>query len=110
MKHRLQQNNCFSFPSLAKVRGSKSQNEQEQRYHIPVKMSAVRRNALNTNFAMTILAVSGNRGVKTSIFDKNDFQHFCGPKFSTMFSKKKRQIVLSLDFSVSIICNNIENS
>ena len=41
MKHRLSQNNCFSFPSLAKVRGSKSQNEQEQHCHILVKISAV---------------------------------------------------------------------
>ena len=41
MKHRLQQKNCFSFPSLAKVRGLKSQNEQEQHYHILVKMAAV---------------------------------------------------------------------
>ena len=39
-KHRLQQKSCFSFLSLAKVRGSKSQNEQKQRYHILVKMSA----------------------------------------------------------------------
>ena len=31
----------LSFPSLGKVRGSKSQNEQEQYYHILVKMSAV---------------------------------------------------------------------
>ena len=41
MNHRLQQKNCFSFPSLAKVRRSKSQNEQEQHYHILVKLSAV---------------------------------------------------------------------
>ena len=30
---------------------------------------------------MTILAVSENQGVKTSIFDKNDFLHFREPKF-----------------------------
>ena len=59
---------------------------------------------------MTILAVSENQGVKTSIFDKNDFLHFCGPKLPTMFSKKKHEIVLSLDFSVSIICSNIKKS
>ena len=58
---------------------------------------------------MTILAVSENQGVKTSIFDKNDFLRFCGPKFPT-FSKKKQQIVLSLEFSVSIICSNTKNS
>ena len=33
--------NLFSFPSLVKVRGSKSENEQEQHYHILVKLSAV---------------------------------------------------------------------
>ena len=58
---------------------------------------------------MAILAVSENQGVKTSIFDKNDFLHFCGPKFPT-FSKKKQQIVLSLDFSVSIIWSNTKKS
>ena len=41
MKHRLSQKNCFSFPSLAKVRKLKSHNEQEQHYHILVKLSAV---------------------------------------------------------------------
>ena len=41
MKHRLQQKNCFFFPSLAKVRGSKSWNEQKQQYHILVNMSAL---------------------------------------------------------------------
>ena len=75
-----------------------------------LNVSNNRRNALNTNFAMTILAVSENQGVKTSIFDENDFLHFCGPKFPTMFSKKKQQIVLSLDFLVSIICSNTINS
>ena len=40
IKHRPQKN-CFSFPSLAKVRGSKSRNEQKQQYHILVKMSAL---------------------------------------------------------------------
>ena len=74
-----------------------------------VKMSAV--NAVNTSFAMNIIAISENQGVKTSIFDKNNFLHFCGRKFArTMFSKKKQQIVLSLDFSVSIICSNTKNS
>ena len=38
-------------------------------------------NALNTNFTMTILAISENQGVKTSIFDQDNFLHFCGPKF-----------------------------
>ena len=32
---------CFSFASLAKVRGSKSRNEQKQQYHILAKMSAL---------------------------------------------------------------------
>ena len=58
---------------------------------------------------MTILAISENQGVKTSIFDKNNFLHFCGPKSRTMFSKNKQQIVLSLDFSVSIICSDTNN-
>ena len=30
---------------------------------------------------MTILAISENQEVKTSIFDKNNFLHFCGLKF-----------------------------
>ena len=75
-----------------------------------LNVSSNHRNALNANFAMTILAVSENQGVKTSIFDKNDFLHFCGSKFPTMLSKKKQQIVLSLDFSVSMICSNTKNS
>ena len=29
---------------------------------------------------MTILAISENQWVKTSIFDKNNFLHFCGPR------------------------------
>ena len=96
---------------MAKVRGLKFQNEQKQHYHILVKMSAVIiRSALTTNFAMTILAVSENQGVKTSNFDKNDFPHFCEPNSITMFWKKKLQIVLSLDFSVRIICSNTKNS
>ena len=41
MKHRLKQKIAFPFPSLAKVRESKSRNEQEQQYHTLVKMSAV---------------------------------------------------------------------
>ena len=52
---------------------------------------------------MTILAVSENQAVKTSIFDKNNFLHFCGPKFQNNVFEKKQQIVLSLDFSVSIV-------
>ena len=55
-------------------------------------MSAVIRNALTTNFAMTFLAVSENQGVKTSIFDKNDFLHFCEPKFqNSVFEKETAQ-------------------
>ena len=41
MKHRLYQKIAFPFPSFAKVRESKSRNEQEQQYHSLVKMSAV---------------------------------------------------------------------
>ena len=60
---------------------------------------------------MTIFAVSENQGVKTLIFGKNNFLHFCGPKFqNNVFEKKTRKIVLSLDFSVSIICSNTKNS
>ena len=40
MKHRLNKS-YFSFPSLAKVRESKSRNEQKQQYYILVKMSSV---------------------------------------------------------------------
>ena len=47
------------------------------------------RNALNTNFAMTILAISENQGLKTSIFDKNNFLHFCGPKFQNNVFEKE---------------------
>ena len=41
MKHRLLQKIVFPFPSLAKVRESKSRNEQEQQHHTLVKISAV---------------------------------------------------------------------
>ena len=41
MKHRLLQKVAFPFPSLAKVRESKSPNEQEQQYCTLIKMSAV---------------------------------------------------------------------
>ena len=44
--------------------------------------------ALNTDFAMTILAISENQGVKTSIFDKNNVLHFCGPKLQNNVFKK----------------------
>ena len=38
---------------------------------------------------MTILAISENQGVKTSIFDKNNFLHFCGLKFqNNVFGKE----------------------
>ena len=47
------------------------------------------RNALTRNFAMTILAVSENQGIKTSIFDKNDFLYFCEPKFDSNVSEKE---------------------
>ena len=56
---------------------------------------------------MTILAISESQGVKTSIFDKNNFLHFCGPKFQNNVFWK--EILLRLDFSVSIICSNTKN-
>ena len=59
---------------------------------------------------MTILAISENQGVKSSIFDKTTFYISVDQHSRTMFSKKKQQIVLSLDFSVSIINNNTKNS
>ena len=59
---------------------------------------------------MTILAISENQEVKTSIFDKNNFLHFCGLKFQNNVFEKKQQILLSLDFSVNIICRDTKNS
>ena len=55
---------------------------------------------------MIILANSENQGVKTSIFDKKTFYISVGQNSRTMFSKKKQKIVLSLDFSVNIICSD----
>ena len=55
---------------------------------------------------MTILAISGNQGVKTSklqFLTKTTFYISVGQNSRTMFSKKKQQIILSLDFSVSIL-------
>ena len=111
MKHRLQQKDCFSFPSFAKVRGSKSRNEQKRQYHILVKMSAINhRNALNTNFVMNLLTISENQGSKLQFLTKTTFYISVGQNSRTMFSKKKKQIVLSLDFSVSVICSNTKSS
>ena len=59
---------------------------------------------------MTILAISENQGVKTSIFDKNNFLHFCGLKFQNNVFKKETANLLSLDFSVNIICGDTKNS
>ena len=60
---------------------------------------------------MTILAVSENQGVKTSIFDKNNSRSaiLWAEIPEQCFQKKKQQIVFSLDFSVSIICSNTKN-
>ena len=96
MKHRLQQKNYFSFHSLAKVRGWKSRNEQKQQYHTL--------NAFNINFAMTILAISENQGQNFNFCKKTTFYISVGQNSRTMFSKKKQQVVLSLDFPASIIC------
>ena len=41
---------------------------------------------------------------------KTTFYISVGQNFRTKFSKKKQQIVLSLDFSVSIICSDTKNS
>ena len=82
---------------------------KKQRYHILVKnVSGNNRNALNTNCAMTILAISENFN-----FYKDNFLHFyisVGQNSRTRLLKKKQQIVLSLDFLVSIIYSNTKNS
>ena len=51
-------------------------------------------NALNTNFAMTILAVSENRGggggsQNLKYFDEDNFLYFCGPKFQSKVFEKE---------------------
>ena len=38
---------------------------------------------------MNILAISENQGVKTSIFYKNNFPDFCGPKFQDNVFEKE---------------------
>ena len=38
---------------------------------------------------MTILAIPENQGVKTSIFDKNNFLHFCGLNFKNNIFEKE---------------------
>ena len=86
MKHRLYQKNCFSFPSLAII--------------FWLNVSSNHGNALTTNFAMTILAVSENQGVNTSIFDKNDFLHLCGPKFQNNFLEKETTICTQFRFLI----------
>ena len=60
-----------------------------------------------TNFAMTILAISENQGSKLQFLT---IIHFCGPKFQNNVFEKKQQIVLTSDFSVSIICSNTNSS
>ena len=56
-----------------------------------------------------ILAVSENQGVKTFLTETT-FYISVGQNFRTMFSKKKQQIVLSLDFSAGIISSNTKSS
>ena len=68
------------------------------------------RNALNTDFAMSILAISENQGQNFNFWQKQLSPFLVGQNPRTLFSKKKQQIVLSLDFSVSIICGNTKNS
>ena len=43
---------------------------------------------MNTNFAMTILVVSENQGVKTSIFDKKRLSKFMLAKITNVFEKE----------------------
>ena len=44
--------------------------------------------------------MSENQGGQTSIFDKDNFLHFCGPKFQNNVFEKKQQIVFSLDHTM----------
>ena len=68
------------------------------------------RNALNnTIFVMTILAISENQSQNFNFY-KTTFCISVGQNSRTMVSKKKQQIVLSLDFSVSIIFSHTKNS
>ena len=53
---------------------------------------------------MTILAISEAQGVKNSIFDKNNFLHFCGPKFqNNVFEKETAKCT---QFRFFFICIN----
>ena len=72
---------AFLFPHWPKFEDRNLKMSRNSTIIFWLKCQCNHRNALNTNFAMTILAVSENQGVKTSIFDKNNFLHFCGPKF-----------------------------
>ena len=65
---------------------------------------------LNTNFAMTTLAISENQGSKLQFLTKTTLYIFCGPKFQKNVFEKKQQIVLGSDSSVGIICSSIKNS
>ena len=38
---------------------------------------------------MTILTISENQGVKSLIFDKDNFLHLCGPKFQNNIFEKE---------------------
>ena len=49
-------------------------------------------------------------GQKLQFLTKTTFYISVGQNSRTMFSKKKQQIVLSLDFSVKIICSNTKKS
>ena len=61
---------------------------------------------------MTILAISENQGQNFNFWQKqlSTFLVPMGQNSRTLFSEKKQQIVLSSDFSVSIICGNTKNS
>ena len=59
---------------------------------------------------MTILAISENQGQNFNFWQEQLSTFLVGQNSRTLFSKKKQQIVLSLDFSVSIICGNTKNS
>ena len=68
------------------------------------------RNALNTNFVMTILSILENQRSKFQFLKKTTFYISVGQICKQCFQKEKQQIVLSLDFSVRIICSNTKNS
>ena len=58
---------------------------------------------------MTILVISENQGVKTSIFDKNNFLYFCGPKFQNNVFDKETANCTQFRFLSSGFIRNFEH-